>query len=359
MTISLLSASVLSNILYIVLAIFILLLLVTIHELGHYLAARKLGIKVKEFAVGFGKVLWSKTNSRGEKISLRLFPLGGFCAFVGEDEESDPNNPDAFNNQKPWKRLIVQFAGAGFNLLTAVLFSFIFLWSYGYDIMKVAEVPADSQNYSIMQVGDVVYAVNGTDVYFAANNSMSQLLARAAANDPEAPVRLTIKRDGVVLANDIEVYFAEKIVEGQDEPAYALNIAFNTYRQPFFEALGNTLKFVFGWIWVVMKSFWMLITFQLSIKDISGPVGMIGMMAEVSSRAFANIVLLLPLLSINLAVFNLIPFPALDGARMVFTGIEIVRKKPVNRTVEAYIHFFGLVFLFFFVFAVDIIKMLT
>jgi len=352
---SLLNANILSSLFYIVVAILVLMLMVTIHELGHYLVARKLGFKINEFAIGFGKILWSKINKRGEKISIRLFPLGGMCVFEGEDEELK-NNPLAFNNQKPWKRLLVQFAGGFFNIVSALIFAFIFLVSYGYDIMRVSAVPVDSQNYGVIQTGDIVYKVNGTDIYFANDNRLSDLLSRAT-HDETTEVILTIKRDGEFI--EVPVLFKAVIstVEGVSTTSYMLNISFENYPQPFFEALGNTIPFVFGWAWVILKFFWLLITFRVSLTEVGGPISTIGMIADVSSKSFANFMLLLPLIAINLGVFNLIPFPALDGMRMLFTEIEWVRGKPLNRNVEAYIHFGGFVFLIIFVFAVDIIKL--
>ena len=111
-------------ILYIILAIVILLFMVLIHEFGHYCIGRMLNFKITEFSVGFGKALISRKNKRGELISLRLFPLGGYCAFAGEDE-TDGKDKDAFTNQKPWKRILVFLAGVTFNFATAVFFSLI------------------------------------------------------------------------------------------------------------------------------------------------------------------------------------------------------------------------------------------
>ena len=153
-------SSVFTSALYIVLAIFVLLIMIMIHELGHYTAGKLLKFKINEFSIGFGKSIFQKTTKSGEKISLRLFPLGGYCAFEGEDED-EKDNPEAFNSQKPWKRLIVLFSGAFFNFISAILFSFIFLMSYGYSdrvvVTNLENVPGISQ----LQVGDVIYAVNG------------------------------------------------------------------------------------------------------------------------------------------------------------------------------------------------------
>ena len=112
--------------LYIILAIAVLLLMVLIHEFGHYVIGRMLNFKITEFSVGFGKAIFSRKNKRGELISLRIFPLGGYCAFAGEDE-TNPDDKEAFTNQAPWKRILVYLAGVTFNFTTAVIFSLILL----------------------------------------------------------------------------------------------------------------------------------------------------------------------------------------------------------------------------------------
>jgi regulator of sigma E protease len=153
------------TIVYIVVAILIFLLMILIHELGHYTAGRILKFKINEFSIGFGKSIFSKTNKRGEKFSIRIFPLGGYCAFEGEGEKADEKNPQAFNNQKPWKRMIVLFCGAFFNFLSAIIFCFILLVSFGFDIVQIKD---DSSVYQgQLYKGDVIYQVNEIDINFA------------------------------------------------------------------------------------------------------------------------------------------------------------------------------------------------
>jgi len=213
--------SIMMNILYVIIAIVVLLTMVLIHELGHYVAGRILGFKIVEFSIGFGKAIWQTTNKRGEKISLRIFPLGGFCAFLGEndDEDDDKNkehkdnkddsivdvepvkvedlkpaeqvivqekvqeksneNTGKFNDQKPWKRIIVYFAGVTFNFISAFLFAIIFLCVGGYDgyVMSPTEGYA-VQYYSVettqalgeLQDNTIVYAINGTEINYARGN---------------------------------------------------------------------------------------------------------------------------------------------------------------------------------------------
>lgn len=370
-------SSVLSTILYVALAIFVLLLMILIHEAGHYLAGRLLKFKINEFSIGFGKAIYSKTNKRGEKFSIRIFPLGGYCAFEGENDAADGKNPEAFNNQKPWKRMIVLFAGAFFNFLSAIIFSFILLVSFGYDIYRVSD---SSIIYNEnLQNGDVIYEVNGTKINFATNGTLGSLLSSAKDKNN---ITLTVKRYNEELKKDemIEVVVglkqkfksgvapstltAEQLSDTSNQDIYAFDEDGNAiltignlelYPRPFFEALGGAFSLAIFMAWAVLKSLWMLITFKIPINQIGGTITTISLIATYAQTSIVNLFILLPLIAANLAMFNLLPFPALDGAQMVFTGIEWIRKKPINEKVKGYINMCGLIFLLAFVVVVDIL----
>ena len=343
---------------YIAIAILVLLLMILIHELGHYLVGRWLGFKIDEFSIGFGKAIFQKTNKRGEKISLRIFPLGGYCLFHGDDEEMGDkerkkevktDDPEAFNNQKPWKRVLVFISGAAFNFISAILFAFILLVSYGYDIRQVTELSSHNIVNQNLQVGDVIYAVDDENIDFAFGRTFEQMMSAKAANG--ATVTLTIRRDGEMIKEDVTFY---KITAGEEE-YLVIGAQVKSAPLPFLEALLKCVPFAFGMAWVVLKALWMMITFQVGIQDIGGPIATISFIATAAQANFANILFLIPAIAANLAVFNLLPFPALDGAHVVFTGIEWVRKKPVPRNVEAQIHFWGLMALLAFVVVVDVL----
>lgn len=370
-------SSVLSTILYVALAIFVLLLMILIHEAGHYLAGRLLKFKINEFSIGFGKAIYSKTNKRGEKFSVRIFPLGGYCAFEGENDAGDGKNPEAFNNQKPWKRMIVLFAGAFFNFLSAIIFSFILLVSFGYDIYRVSD---SSIIYNeILQKGDVIYEVDGTKINFATNGTLGSLLSNAKDKNN---ITLTVKRYNEELKKDemIEVVIGlkqkfksgvdpstltdEQLADTSNQDIYAFDENGNAiltignlelYPRPFFEALGGAFSLAIFMAWAVLKSLWMLITFKIPINQIGGTITTISLIATYAQTSIVNLFILLPLIAANLAMFNLLPFPALDGAQMVFTGIEWIRKKPINEKVKGYINMCGLIFLLAFVVIVDIL----
>lgn len=422
---------------YIVVAICVFLLMILIHELGHYIAGRILKFKINEFSIGFGKTLFSKTTKRGEKFSIRIFPLGGYCAFEGEGTEVDKSNPQAFNNQKPWKRMIVLFSGAFFNFLSAIIFCFILLISFGFDIMQIKEDPKIYQGQ--LYKNDVIYQVNGVDINFATNGTMNELLLKLDKNeifsltvkrynnetkkyemvvvenlyfqnklnsnivfynDPitQTQVALDTRRmfseaeyndldndkiynemgefkEGITVFKDAEdniiyvilstgVYSEAAIADKTNKAIYEFSAngspvysfpTYGLYARPFGEALGGAFVLAVMMAWFVLKALWLLITFRIPISQIGGPIATISFMVTSTQASIVNLFILLPLISANLAMFNLIPFPALDGAQMVFTGIEWIRRKPINQKVQSIINMCGLIFLLGFVVIVDIL----
>lgn len=167
-------ASVMTTIGYIALALLVLLVMITIHEAGHYTMGKIFKFKINEFAIGFGKAIFKKTLKSGEVFSIRIIPLGGYCAFAGEDE--DDTDPNAFNNKAPWKRLIVQFGGVLFNFLSAIIFAFILLVAFGYDVPKVNEVNKDYQDELVLRQNDVIREINHTAVNFVTGDTANVLL---------------------------------------------------------------------------------------------------------------------------------------------------------------------------------------
>ena len=422
-------SSVLSTVLYIGLAIVVLLFMIMIHELGHYTAGKLLKFKINEFSIGFGKAIISKTKKNGEKFSLRMIPLGGYCAFEGEDDDK-PDSPDAFNNQKPWKRLIVLFMGAFFNFLSAIIFAVVFLMAYGYsDRVQIASVNVpeyvQSQSLPWLQEGDVVHAVNGKETNFIYDEYFSSLITDYNVGEEftvsvyrngedidlticknwfncaytgetqaeklysldgtDSNFNYRIWKDGDVIkvahkdtinntftadengfvtvkfiTNGVETkqtfYVEENALDGSiDISTSKIGVTTQPYRYGFFEAIGRSFYFCFGWAWKILLILGQLITGSIPINQMGGTVTTVVTIAQVTQSNISSLLLLIPLISINLAVFNLLPFPALDGARMVFVLIEWIRRKPINRKVEGNIHFIGMIALLAFVLIVDIL----
>ncbi len=361
-------------ILYILLAVAALLFMVTVHELGHYIAGRILNFKITEFSIGFGLPLFQVKNKRGELISLRLFPLGGYCAFDGEGDDDMAPKEGSFNSQKPWKRIIVFLAGVTMNFLTAIVFSCILLCSIGYDTMQVNKLNMEfNDGYSVstqssLQEDDVILAINGVNIDFAFSSTYQDLIQKelVTATDKlkkeeissleDYKINFTVKRDGeVVEVNDVYFVSHSYTENGEEVTRYSIAVSLNTYVYSFWEALARCVPFAFGLAWIVLKSLWQLLTFQVAINQIGGTVTTVALMASYTQANPLTLLLLIPLVSANLAVFNLLPFPALDGSHILFTSIEAIRKKPINRKVENIIHTVGLLILFTFVVVVDIL----
>ena len=166
-------AEIFSTIGSILLAILVLLVMITIHELGHYIAGKIFKFKINEFAIGMGPAIFKRKNeTTGEIFSIRIFPLGGFCAFEGEDDDVD--SPNAFNNKKPWQRIIVLVAGATMNFLLGMLILMISVGAYGQTAVETYDIKP-SRNVMISQnslrQNDVIYKINGKNIYMATDIS--------------------------------------------------------------------------------------------------------------------------------------------------------------------------------------------
>lgn len=530
-------------------AILMLLLMVTVHEFGHYIAGKALGFKITEFAVGFGPAIFKKRSKKtGEKFSVRLLPLGGFCAFDGEDDddeeyggyyenlkkqkegatgeatvtqegepdeegtpdvevatpegedtpvakegtppasatleeraeidalftrikeepdapEKDGENPttaeddgreqpegekegeisqdegqsepaekegegeqgkkkkkkkeddydypepkgERFNNQPPWKRIIVLVAGATMNYLLALLITLLMIGVYGaprYEFYKVptqativteinASINDDNEGELIgggifdggdegqeggsgsgdeggegqtpepqpemaLQVGDVVLEINGVRLYLITDYQTA--LDGKKAGDI---IHLSVLREGQVVNYDWEIQEDVRFSGMSDAnpifEALGVTVGYGlkgTYvRLGFWETIGASFEYSFKLAGVILRSLGELFTGKVGCDSLGGPVTTITATADVASRGFDSYLNMAALIGVNLAIFNLLPVPALDGSKVVFCIIEWIRKKPLNRKVEAIIHFVGIIVIFGFAILVDILHL--
>ncbi len=354
---------------YILLAILVLLVMITVHEFGHYVAGKILGFKINEFAIGFGPKLFSKTKKNGEVFSIRLLPIGGFCAFGGEDEEStDPND---FNNKKPWQRIIVLISGAFMNYILAVVLIISLFSFWGQPTLMTYKLnesnPSISQENSFME-RDIIIKANGRNIYLT-----TDLMKAIEGKKAGEKVPFTVNRDGknvdFLLELNGDTNF--KNVEDMEKLLTALNVKcsvneetgavtnqglYSTYMQlGFFQTIGRSFEYSFKLAGSIFTVLGQLITGALGLNSIGGTVTTITLTANaIKVGGLQYLFNISSLIGVNLAVFNLLPFPALDGARVVFTLIEWIRKKPLNRRVEGIIHAVGLVLLLIFAVVVDL-----
>ena len=421
-------ASVFKSIGGVLLAIVILLAMVTIHEFGHYLAGKILGFKINEFSVGFGPAIFKKRSKKtGELFALRIIPLGGYCAFDGEDEmekpveeteqqpieepfeemlrplekKSDDEGMDEltepseeeypepkgerFNDQAPWKRIIVLIAGATMNYLLALFLIIAMFACVGrptYEIVK-EEAKANASQGAVqtyeegLRTGDIVLQIDGQTVYLLTDwqkaldgkkqgQTVEILVLR---NGEEQTVFIDLYEDANVsnMNDNSAIFFSLGIAYREDVTDEKGNTALKvtrggalnptTLKEGFWETIGGS--FVYSWKigGTVLRSLGELFTGKLGMDAVGGPVTTIKVTSEVAASGWANFLNIAALIGVNLAVFNLLPVPALDGCKVIFCLIEWIRKKPVNRNVEAMIHFVGIIFLFGFAILVDLLQL--
>ena len=331
------------TIVYILIAILIFGVLIIIHELGHFAAAKACGVRVEEFAVGMGPAIFKK--QKGETTySLRCIPFGGFCAMAGEDEASD--DPRAFMNQAAWKRIIILVAGAAMNFLLGLLIVII-LYSSAY-AFRSAEITGfmDGCPYESsegLHVGDRFYKINGQRIY--QYYDVSDFLSQG-----DGTYDLVVIRDGKkVKLNDFALtpldYPGQKMYGfyfGYDEATLGVKL----------ENSWNTTMEFGRWVWLGLKE---LVRGDVGMKDMAGPVGIVDMMAETGEQAEStadalySIFYFTAFIAVNLAMMNMLPIPALDGGRvfllLVTWVIETISKKKLNPKYEGYIHAAGMVLL--------------
>jgi regulator of sigma E protease len=324
------------NILSILAALVLLGIIIIVHELGHYTIGRALGLKIDEFALGFGpKIAKKKSKKTGILYSIRPFPIGGFIKFHGEDQEAV--DEDAFSRKPVWKRFLAIFAGAAFNIIFALILAVIFLTAFGEDApaVKTVEAGRPAAEAGIM-AGDRIISINGQkfEFYMEAYTYMTDLSKTKPSN-----VTLTILRDNKLKDYTVNYFLDEK------ENRYRIGFEWGAVRiqYGFFEALGMSFKWV---IFIIKQMFAFLgglIFGTASTTDAMGPVGIIATIGTVIQRSFEMVLRLAALLCINLGIINLLPLPALDGGRLVLLVIEGIRRKPIPPKKEGYIHLAGFI----------------
>ena len=314
----------------IIYAILIFCVLIFVHEFGHFIAAKACGVKVNEFSIGMGPAFFKK--QKGETLySLRIFPIGGFCAMEGEDEDS--NDERAFNRKPAWQRAVVLAAGAFMNLLTAVILMIIIAFWSGQATTVVDEVLDDSPAYEAgLQSGDEIVAVNDSRI-----NDWNDILAAIGGSKADS-VELTVERNG----RNISVTSAIEY----DEEAGRSKVGIKpVVRHNIIESIGTGIKNTGNMTVMMYDIIKELITGGVSAKDLSGPVGIVYAVNDTAKAGIIYVVYLSALLSLNLAIMNMLPFPALDGGRLLFLLIRKITGKRVTDEMEGKIHFIGIVLL--------------
>ena len=325
----------------IVLAILVFSLIVFVHELGHFLLAKMNTIRVDEFSIGMGPRLLSTV--KGEtRYSLKLFPIGGSC-MMGEDDVDDMSE-GSFNSKSVWARIAVVAAGAVFNFILAFIFAVIIVGYTGYDEPVISGVlPGYSAEAEGMQEGDRIVRMNGKKI-----NVWREVTYYNMFHAGET-VELVYERDG-------EKYEVTIVPKQDEDGNYLMGVTSPAqYKKAnVFTAIQYGVYEVKFWISTTLESLKMLITGNVGVDQLSGPVGIVDVVDDTyqQSKEYGAVVVLMQMLNIgillsaNLGVMNLLPLPALDGGRLVFLVIEAIRGKRVAPDKEGMVHFVGMMLLF-------------
>ena len=324
----------------ILVAVLVFGVMIFLHELGHYAAARACRVKVLEFAVGMGPKILSHTSKKsGIVYSLRLLPIGGFTAMQGEDGE-DPD-PAALVNKPRWQKLIVLFAGSLMNLLSGVLAMFVFLALTGQVGSRVvADFQEGSTSQAWLREGDEIVAIEGRSML-----DYNDVVYTITLDGTE-PLNITVVRDGEkMVLTDVVFPTAEEegVLVG------VLDFRFQGVRPSFSVLIKQTISQSGATAKAIYKTLGGLLTGRFGIKGGSGPVGTVSFISQAAKSGFANVLYLFAFISINLGIMNLLPLPALDGGRILFTLVECVIRRPINPKWEGYVHLAGMVVLLLFI----------
>jgi len=337
----------------ITIAIFLIVLgiLVFVHEYGHFVSAKKMGMKVEEFGFGFPPAIWSKKGKDGVVYSINWIPLGGFCKIKGEDG-GNHEDPESFVSKKPWRRGVVLCAGVFMNfLLCAVLLSIGFMLGLPQAVDQVALQKGIVKDYKIqvvsvlddkpakaadVQIGDVILGVDDQDI----SNGINSLIKYTTSKIGQK-VTYKFVRGKEILTKEIEV---ADIGQGKGGIGVGL-VETGIVSYPIHKAIWHgfkltgilTKEFVFAFGNIIKN---LVIGKPVGVQ-VSGPVGIAVLTGQVAKLGFIYLLQFTALLSLNLAIINFIPFPALDGGRLLFLAIEKIRRKPVSQKIENAVHTIG------------------
>ena len=330
-------------------AILLFSLLIFVHELGHFVAAKLSGVQVNEFSMFMGPAIakWQ----RGETLyAIRTIPVGGYCAMEGEDVDTD--NPRSFQKAAWWKRLIILVAGATMNFLIGVLIYGLLVLPARQVVLPQIHVFDDCCTFNGedgLQVGDTILEIDGEKVFVNGDISILLNLNKTGVHD------LKISRDGEILEfQDYAMGHTHTDENGETYIHYGFGFG-EAVEASFGEKMNYVWKMVRDDVRMIRISLHMLLSGQAGIKDMTGPVGIVQIMSETAadsknaSDAFQRMLSIGAFIAINLAVMNLLPIPALDGGRVVglvlTTAVEAITGKKLNPKYEGFIHGTGMVLL--------------
>ncbi|MBE6054682.1 MAG: site-2 protease family protein [Clostridium sartagoforme] len=321
---------------YIIYALLGFSLLIIVHELGHFVMAKVNGIKVEEFSIGMGPKIFS-TEGKETKYSIGLFPIGGYVKMMGEEEEVYDER--SFSSKSPLRRISVIIAGAAMNFLLAIIIFTVISNKFGYSLPKVdnllENMPAVEAG---LEEGDEFLRVNGSKVFSADDVSIGINLAK------NQPINFLIERNG----EKKEVIVTPKLVVEDNVEKYMIGFQFERVENPgIVQSFKQSFKETLAVINQTYKSLKMMVTGKVNFKtDVGGPVSIIRISSEAAKNGIWNLMNFIAFISINLAVFNMLPFPALDGGWTVILIIELITRRKVPDKIVGAMNYVRIMLLF-------------
>lgn len=319
----------------IILTLVVFGVIIAIHELGHFLVAKAIGAKVNEFALGMGPALFKHTW--GETMySIRLFPIGGYNRIEGEDEES--NDARAFGKKPVWGRILVTVAGAIMNLLLGFVLVLIITSAKPYFASTtIAAFDKAAVSNSQLMLGDRIVKINNSKV------KVDYDILFSLMRDTDGKVDFTVERDGKI----VELNGVPFNLTTNQDGSQSLRIDFKVL--PLKKTVLTTVNQAFNMSVTIGKVVWIslieLITGHFDLQQIAGPVGVSQVIGQASAIGWDSLLTVAAFISINVGIFNLLPLPALDGGRLIFLIIELIRRKPIDPKYENAVHSAGFVLL--------------
>lgn len=313
----------------IIYAIIMFCVLIFIHELGHFMAAKACGVKVNEFALGMGPALFKK--QRGETLyALRAIPIGGYCAMEGEDEESQDER--AFNNKSAWKKAIIVVAGATMNLVLCIFLMIVLSLYTGTMTTTIDQVnPGSPAAEAGIETGDKILAIDGKKI-----ESWTDIIQGITAAKDKTMI--SVERGGETLS------LTSELTKGEDG-RQIIGIIPEREHNLLAAVKGGTTG-TWNMTKLMGKTISQLFTGEVSTKELTGPVGIVYTVNDTAKYGFNYLLYLTALISLNLAIVNMLPFPALDGGRLLFILVRKVTGRAITDEIEGKIHFVGIMLLF-------------
>ncbi|NLK42901.1 MAG: RIP metalloprotease RseP [Tissierellia bacterium] len=310
-------------------AIFVFLMVILVHEFGHFAVAKLVGIKVNEFSIGMGPKLIQKKSGETE-YTIRILPIGGYVKMEGEDEDS--SDPRSFNNFPPLSRIAVVAAGAIMNFVLAIVVLTIVTFGVGTPGTVIDSTTPDSPaEFAGLLPGDRILEINNKKI-----SNWESIVDTIGNSDPNSEIDIVVKRNGENISYTL--------MPTTDEGRTIIGII-PKYEKSFIVAVKGGIEKTLMIIRLMFEFFGMLFKGQVKLDHLSGPVGIIHEVGTAAKSGIYDLLLLLGFININLGFINLLPIPALDGSRIIFLIIELVRGKPMNPEKEGFIHFLGFIFL--------------